>query len=158
MLLVLCGPAGAGKSSIASGLMEALGDVHLISSDRFKGRVYERMMREVGGRLGGQEYLVVDATFYRKRWRDMLREMASHEDRVLTVLVDCSLEGCLRRNRGRENPIPEEAIHIIWREFERSDDFDMYINTEGLGVEQAVDRILRELNTPEIQPAQSCCI
>jgi adenylylsulfate kinase-like enzyme len=145
MILVLCGPAGAGKSSIALRLMEELDDAHLISSDSFKRKAYDRIMREVEGRRGKQEYLVIDATFYKKRWRDNLREIAGEEEKVVTVFIECSLEACLRRNQERETPIPEAAIHIIWKGFERPDAPDIHVNTEEFGVEQAVDKILKEL-------------
>ena len=148
MLLILCGPAGSGKSSIARRLMEEWDDAYLISSDRFKRKVYDRIMRETGRRLGKQKYLIIDATFYRKRWRDRLREIISDGERVVIIFIDCSLETCLVRNREREKPIPEEAIRIIWNKFERPDDYDIYINTEKFGIEQAVDKILKELNIP----------
>jgi len=128
--------------------MEELDDAYLISSDMFKRKVYDRIMRETERRLGKQKYLITDATFYRKRWRDRLREITSDEERAVTIFIDCSLETCLERNREREKPIPEEAIHIIWNKFERLDDYDIYINTEKVGISKAVDIILRQLQIP----------
>jgi len=128
--------------------MEELDDAYLISSDAFKRKVYDRIMRETKRRLGKQKYLIIDATFYRKRWRDRLREITSDEERAVTIFIDCSLETCLERNREREKPIPEEAIHIIWNKFERTDDYDIYINTEKVGISKAVDIILRQLQIP----------
>ena len=145
MIVVIFGPAGAGKTSIARRLMEALDDAHLISSDGFKRRVYDRMMREVEKRIGRQRYLVLDGTFYRKEWRERLRRLASDVERVVTVFVDCTLETCLKRNREREKPIPEKAVSIIWRRFERPDEPDVHINTENAGTEEAVETILKEL-------------
>ena len=156
MILILCGPAGAGKSSIAQRLVEELDDARLISSDRFKRRAYDRIMKEVGERLGKQEYLVIDATFYKKRWRDRLIEIAGDEEKVVTVFIECSLETCLKRNRDRDTPIPEAAIHIIWKGFEKPDDPDIHINTDEVDVEQAVDKILKELKAfqnPSCSPA-----
>ena len=137
---------------IAGRLRGELDDVHIISSDRFRGRVYDRILREVDAMLGKHEVLVVDATFYRKKWRERLRELASGRDRVVTVFVDCSLETCLRRNLERKDPIPDAAIHVIWNEFERPEDPEFYIDTEKLGVEEAVDKILRKIG---YYPAQN---
>lgn len=145
MILMLCGPPGAGKSSIARRLMDRLDDAHLISSDQFKRRTYDRVMREVERRLGMQRHLVIDATFYKRRWRDRLREISADEGRVVTILIECSLETCLERNRERGTPIPEEAIHRIWNEFERPEDPDIRIDAEEESVEQAVDKILEEI-------------
>jgi tRNA uridine 5-carbamoylmethylation protein Kti12 len=145
MLIVLCGPAGAGKTSIARRLAGKLEGAPIISSDRFRRRAYDRVMKEVESGLEENEYMIVDATFYRRRWRERLMEAVGDRQRVVTVFVDCSLETCLRRNSGRDVPIPDEAVCIIWSEFERPVDHDIYINTEESSVEQAVDKILREL-------------
>ena len=126
-------------------MIEKLDDTHLISSYSFKKRVYYRIMREVEKRLGKQEYLVIDATFYKKRWRERLREIAADEERMLTVFIECPLELCLRRNREREAVIPEEAIYLIWHEFKKPENPDIYLNTEKYSVGQAVEMILDKL-------------
>ncbi len=155
MIVVIFGPAGAGKTSIARRLMEALDDAYLISSDGFKRRVYDRMMREVEKRIGRQAYLVLDGTFYKKEWRERLMGIASDMERVVTVFVDCPLETCLKRNREREKPIPEKAVSIIWRRFERPDEPDVHINTENTGTEEAVETILKELDKYTIAPCST---
>ncbi len=145
MIVVLCGPPGAGKTSIARRLMEVLGDANLVSSDRFRRRAYDRVMKEVGEMLGGHEHLLIDATFYRRVWRDMLRDVVRGADRVVTVFVDCSIETCLRRNRERETPIPEAVVRMIWREFERPADPEVHVFTDEMSVEGAVEKIVAEL-------------
>ncbi len=151
MIVVLCGPPGAGKTSIAMRLMDVIGDAHLISSDRFRRRAYDRVMREVGEQLGGHEHLLIDATFYRRAWRDRLRDVVEDADSIMTVFIDCSLKTCLRRNREREAPIPEAAVHMIWREFERPVDPDLHIFTDETSVECAVRKIVAELEMLKLQ-------
>ena len=143
MLLVLFGPAGVGKTTIAGKLMEALNDAHVISSDNFRSRVYDRMLREVADKLGRHEVLILDATFYRKKWREKLRDLTSGKDLIVNVFLYCSLETCLKRNREREEAIPEAAVRTIWRGFEMPEDPDVYIDTGKLSVEEAVDKILK---------------
>lgn len=145
MLLVLFGPSGAGKTTIACRLMEVLDDAYVISSDNFRSRVYDRMLREVVGTLGRHEVLILDATFYRKKWREKLKELTSGKDIIMNVFLYCPLETCLRRNRVREDAIPEVAVRTIWREFEIPEDPDIYIDTEKLSVEEAVDKILKTI-------------
>ncbi len=145
MLIVICGPAGAGKTSIAHRLAEKLEGAPIISSDRYRRKAYDRVMKEVESRLGDKVYMIVDATFYRRRWRERLMEVVRDRQKVFTVLVDCSLETCLRRNSERDVPIPDKAVRIIWSEFERPVDHDIYINTDESSVEQAVEKILMRL-------------
>ena len=145
MIIILSGPPGSGKTTIAQRLVQELGDARMISSDLFKGKVYERISREVESRRGGERYLILDATFYRKAYRDGIREIASKGESVLTVFIDCPLEVCVERNRLRQSPIPENAVHIICRQFERPDDADIVINSGETGVEEATREILKRI-------------
>lgn len=158
MLIVLCGPAGAGKTSIAKRLMEELDDAYLISSDGFRRRVYDRVIGEVGAWQGEHKYLVVDATFYRRMWRERLMDAVGDACGVMTVFVDCSLETCLERNRGREAPIPDGAVHIIWREFERPVNPDVYIDTNETSLGGAMEKILGELGNREKKEKRQGCL
>lgn len=149
MIILIFGPVGAGKTTIARRLVEELEGAHLISSDQFRRRVYYHLIGEVKRRMGEWRYLIVDGTFYRSRWREELKEAATGEA-ILEVFVDCPLETCLRRNRERSRPIPEEAVHIIWRKFEHPDKPDLHINTESNKPEEAVQIILERIKR-EIQ-------
>jgi len=149
MIIALCGPPGCGKSTIAQKLMNRLEDAHLISSEWFKRRVYERLFEKVGRMLGRQRYLVLDATFYRNQYRNRLREIASGRDRVLIVFLDCPLEISLKRNKERPNPIPEEAVRIMFSIFERPEDPDVQINTYETGAEEVVEIILETIRKVE---------
>ncbi|MEM2892753.1 MAG: AAA family ATPase [Candidatus Bathyarchaeia archaeon] len=130
-------------------MAERLEDAMIIPSERFKGRVYERMFREAERRLGRQEYLILDATFYKEAYRRRMMELESKGEKVVTILLDCPLEICLKRNRERERPIPERAVKIIWREFERPETPDIYIDTGTSSVEEAVKTILCRLKTSD---------
>ncbi|MCD6263480.1 AAA family ATPase, partial [Candidatus Bathyarchaeota archaeon] len=70
MIILLFGPAGAGKTTIARRLAGKLEGSQVISSDQFRRKVYRRLMREVRRRKGEGRYLIVDGTFYRRRWRE----------------------------------------------------------------------------------------
>jgi len=141
MIVLIFGPAGAGKTTIANRLLDHLEDAYLISSDQFSKKVYERLIREVRKRREESDYLVVEGTFYKSRWREELRVAAGGEE-ILEVFVNCSLETCIKRNRDRSQPIPEAAIQMIWKEFERPENFDLKINAENLTPDEAVQQIL----------------
>jgi predicted kinase len=145
LIILLCGPIGAGKTSIAERLAEELEGSSVISSDRFRRRVYDRLIREAEMRLGKARYIILDATFYREAYRRRILDLASRRERVLTVFLDCPLETCLERNRRRSSPVPERAVKIIWREFERPEAPDIRIDTGTLSIDEAVRAILFRL-------------
>jgi predicted kinase len=145
LIILLCGPIGAGKTSIAERLAEELEGSSVISSDRFRRRVYDRLVREAEVRLGRARYIILDATFYREAYRRRIMDLASRGERVLTVFLDCPLEICLERNRRRGSPVPERAVKIIWREFERPEAPDIHIDTGNLSIDEAVRAILGRL-------------
>jgi adenylylsulfate kinase len=144
MIILLFGPPASGKTTIAKRLAEKLEDTYLLSSDQFRRSVYRQMMEEVKKRRGRQRYIIIDGTFYRKQWRDELREAAEGEE-ILEVFLNCSLQTSLRRNRERSKPIPEAAVHIIWRSFERPENPDVEIDADMVSVEEAVRRILEAI-------------
>jgi len=145
IVIILCGPVAVGKSSIARRLRELLPDSRVISTDAFKRRAYRRLMNELYRSLGEYRYIILDGTFYRKAWRERVREIVSHRGRVFTVLLRAPLELCLKRNAERSKPIPEEAVHIIWSEFQWPLDADLEIETDRCDEEEAVKLILRHI-------------
>lgn len=145
IVIILCGPVAVGKSSIARRLRELLPDSRVISTDAFKRRVYRRLMNELYRSLGEYRYIILDGTFYRKAWRDRVREIVGNRGRVLTILLKAPLELCLKRNAERSKPIPEEAVHIIWSEFQWPLDADLEIETDRCDAEEAVKLILRHI-------------
>jgi len=145
MIIVIFGPVAAGKTTIAKSLKEHLEGSFLVSSDQFKKRVYKRLIREVRELRGEVDYLIVDGTFYKRRWREELRAAAEDEE-ILEVLINCSIGTCVKRNRERSKPVPEAAIHAIYKEFERPKHFDLEIDAENLAPEEAVRRIMDLIN------------
>lgn len=145
MIILLCGGVGAGKSTLAQRLSKRLGDARVLSSDSFKRRVYERLLLELENSMNKQKYLILDATFYRKVYRDRVRETAMGRDEVFTIYLKCPLEVCLERNRRRSGAVPENAIRIIHRLFEEPENPDLVVNTAEAGVEEALERVLENL-------------
>ncbi|QFU81621.1 ATP-binding protein [Natronorubrum aibiense] len=139
MILVICGPSGAGKTTIANALsarLEARGEAaSLHHSDAFSSRTYERLYERA--RADPDDTItIVDGTFYKRRWQTQFRTL---ED-VRFVHVTASLETCLERNRSRADPIDEQGIHVVYREFTEPD-AALEIDTDDCAVETAVDRI-----------------
>lgn len=84
---------------------------------------------------------IIAGTFYKRRWQ---RQFQALED-VVVVYLTADLETCLERNRRREEQVDEEAVHIIWREFDPPD-ADVTIETADRSPDSVVDAILATID------------
>lgn len=143
MIIIFCGIPGSGKTTIAKILSEILakfGRVKLIVSDQISGKVYKRILIQLTESLSEMDYIVVDATFYKKRWREMVEAIAGR-DTILLCYLFCSLETCFARNKERNPSLPEKVIHIISKEMERPLKPDISIDTEKITPQTAACEI-----------------
>ena len=139
MIVLFCGPPASGKSAIVKRLVKELGDWKLIASDEFKRKTYRHMFIETERWAGRVRYLILDGTFYKKEWRDRIREIAEERrEEVLTVYVTCSLKTCLERNRLRKEQIDEKAVSIIYNQIEKPEKASLSLDTDVLSVDEAV--------------------
>ncbi|ELZ06248.1 hypothetical protein C482_00460 [Natrialba chahannaoensis JCM 10990] len=143
MIVVICGPPGAGKTSIATRLHQALAleypahTITLTHSDDYSRRTYERLYEEVRD-TASDEIAIVDGTFYRRRWQTRFQSLPD----VRFVHVTASLETCLARNRARDEAdrIDEQGVHVVYREFSEPA-ADVRIETDDCAVSEAVERV-----------------
>ena len=143
MIVVICGPPAAGKSTLTERVLGRLEDagspVNTVHSDDFSRRTYERMYDRVAS--GPREGIwLVDGTFYRREWQVQFQTLGD----VYFVHVTASLETCLERNREREDPIDEQGVHVVYREFD-DPDADLTIDTDELSVEEATGQALEAI-------------
>ncbi|QSW97819.2 ATP-binding protein [Haloterrigena alkaliphila] len=144
MILADCGPPGAGKTTIATRVrdrLEARGvPVRVHHSDDRSSRTHERLYERARDDPN-EAITVVDGTFYQREWQTQFRTLG--ED-IRFVHATASLETCLERNRARADPIEEQGVHVIYREFDAPEDA-LVIDTEEASLEAAVDRVLGAL-------------
>ncbi|MGC8816679.1 MAG: AAA family ATPase [Candidatus Hadarchaeum sp.] len=156
MIVMFCGPPGSGKTEIARKLAERLSGSKIISTANFKRRVCRHMFSEAEKHARSVKYLILDGTFYRQEWRDGIEEIAKRKGQeVITVYLKCSLETCLRRNEARKNRIAERSVRIVYSQMEAPESPDIVIDTDILGVEAAVDVVLKFLaSRPSFSPSE----
>jgi predicted kinase len=139
MIILICGVPGSGKSTIAGLLAQRTGAT-LLSTEKFRRKVYHRLMKEL--ERTESEKIILDGTFYRREWRESVKEFAKRKGiPLLVVWVKSSLQTSLQRDAKRETPIGERAVKIIHAEFEKPE-ADVVIDSEKLTPEEAVEIIL----------------
>lgn len=118
MKLVLFGPPGVGKTTVAERLRERLGraglDFERLSSDAFSGNTYDRIRSRVTAADAATDWLL-DGTFYRRDLRERVPALGNAHFAFLTA----ELETCLARNRDRRDAIDEKGLYVMHEEFER---------------------------------------
>lgn len=146
MVIIFCGVPGSGKSTIARLLYQKLKEkgAKLLISDEIRGKRYERIYSWLKENLGKANYLIVDATFYKKEWREKVKEIANGEN-VFTIYLHCSLKTCLERNRQRKPSFPDKVIHIINAEMEKPEKPDVSIDTDQVNPQKAASYIFNEI-------------
>ncbi|ELZ06739.1 ATP-binding protein [Natrialba aegyptia] len=145
MIVVICGPPGAGKTTLATRLRDTLAargqPTELVHSDDYSRRTYDRLYERVRDVPAGT-IAIVDGTFYRRSWQTQFRTLST----VRFVHVTASLETCLERNRERDDPIDEQGVHVVYREFSEPE-ADVRIDTDDCLADEAVARILAAMES-----------
>lgn len=138
MIVVVCGPPAAGKTTVADRLGDRLAGrgrrVPVLDSDEFSRATYDRMYDRV--RNGGDDWIVA-GTFYRRRWQEQFDGL----DDVFVAHLDADLETCLERNRRRDDPIDDTGVHVVWREFDEPD-ADVVVDVDEHPPEEVVQQVL----------------
>lgn len=141
MIILICGPAGAGKTTVATLLQERFKergvDVRVLDSDQFSRNTYEQLYEQVED---SDETWLVAGTFYKRRWQERFDRLPD----VRVVYLDATLETCLERNRRRGNPLDEVSVHVVWREFDEPD-ADVTVDVNERSPDEVVDRVVAAL-------------
>jgi tRNA uridine 5-carbamoylmethylation protein Kti12 len=147
MIILFCGIPGSGKTTIAELLaarLATLGRVKILTSDRLKPPVYRRMFETLEARRRDEDFLILDATFYKKEWRERVVELAQGEP-VAMVYLHCPRELALQRNRERRQNISERALHIVYHRMEPPANPDLAIDSTKTSAQEAAELIFQHV-------------
>lgn len=147
MIIIFSGIPGSGKTTIAKALfkkLRKLGSSKFFSSDKISGRVYEKIGKIIKEYKDKIDFLLIDATFYKKKWREMVKKLAKPQ-KVLTVYLHCSLETALKRNKKRRPSLPDRVVHIIYHQMEKPKKPEISINTDKIEPKMAIDLIFQKI-------------
>lgn len=154
MVIIFCGIPGSGKTTVAKRVTKRLrkyGSAKLFISDELTPPVYKKFFRLLSEHLGTHDFLVFDATFYKKAWREKMRRIAKGHT-FCVVYAQCRLPVAIQRNKKRraglrhaEAGIPEKAVHIMAARFEEPTYPDVVIDTEKMSISESVKKIMRHV-------------
>ncbi|MFB6229506.1 MAG: AAA family ATPase [Halobacteriales archaeon] len=159
MLVVVCGPPGTGKTTVAEWIAQHR-DARLVRTDVVRGdvvddpeyteaerrRVYESVFRRIEAGLEDGSSVVADGTFDRREYRERVGRVAMEADvRFELVRVTCDPETVERRIERREN---DESDATVENYHEIRDEFDpvtgSHLRIDNSGTREAMERALRE--------------
>jgi adenylylsulfate kinase len=148
VIILLCGIPGSGKTTIAKILaqwLEQRGRVRLISSDDLRTPVYRKLFNQVAADRSERDFLILDATFYKKEWRCQVNQLAEGEP-VLTIYLSCPLATALARNKSRRPNISEKALHIMFHRMRAPQHPTLLVNTDRISPTDAAGKIAEYIN------------
>jgi predicted kinase len=129
MLVIVCGLPGSGKSTLSGLIAKEYSVVHL-NSDSIRKKLFEKpeytkaekrivygeMRKQAAKLIQEGKDVILDATFYKKDFRDMMRDLSDGEAFVIRCIL--SEEETKRRldKRQRERASPSDADYRVYKD------------------------------------------
>ena len=158
--IILRGPAGIGKTTIAALLAKILNGYHIcldtILHEHNLDHISDTCIPEYNfleankiiiplaqETLAAGKVVIFDGNFYHKKQLDDLIAQLQLPHMIYTIKA--SLETCLLRNKKRENRLSNQEVKNVFKLVSQFDYGDV-INTEGQSIDKIIKKILRKKN------------
>lgn len=158
MILVVFGLPGSGKSYFAQHLAQRL-DAAYLSSDRIrkellevrsykeaeKNQIYQEMFERIPIALETHKYVVLDASFYQKSTRMLLKSMAEHLGQALHFIELRADEEIIRERVAKKRPFSEADFSVykkIKKIFEPFPDKHLILESRRDNLQEMLERCL----------------
>jgi deoxyadenosine/deoxycytidine kinase len=157
-LIILRGPSGSGKSSVAKKLQDMLGaKTALVEQDYFRRFILREKDTEDGIRtdlistvakfiLSKGYNVILEGIFYSKRYSGMFQEiLEAHPRGNHCYYFDVSLEETLKRHAAKNEPgFGEEKMREWYKDKDLLPELDEILIPESLTLEEAVEAIAKD--------------
>ncbi len=157
MIVIIRGPAAVGKSTISKIVAKKINALHIsfddilskhnldtIEGDGISARNFIRgneIALDVIKQLK-PEAIVLDGCFYREE--QMKHVLKNFIGKHFIFTLKAEVEDCIKRNKERGSPMPEEAIHDVFKLVSKKD-YGTIINTSGKKIKRVAQEILDHL-------------
>jgi len=159
-LVVLCGPAGSGKSTWAA---KHFISTQIVSSDECRALVcddasnqnvskqaFEVMHFIIEKRLALGRLTVADATNLRREHRgEFIRIASRFSFNTAAIVFDVPAEACLERNAGRDRKVPRDALR---NQLEMLEQTLRTVDSEGFSYVYVLDQNTQSSSRVRIGP------
>ena len=161
MVILVMGLPGSGKSWFASRLAVAIGADYL-SSDRIrkelmaernysvreKEKVYNEMLRRMKDSVNPNKDLVLDATFYKQRFRNKVSGEISGSDKLAFIEITAP-ESVIRKRLSHEREFSEADFDVykaIRKEWEPILEKHLELSSVDISLEDMLQKAIRYLH------------
>lgn len=127
-LIIMVGPPGAGKTTIAEQICDSYDNFVIVSPDKVREeltgdasnqtqneRVFSRVYNQLTSYLEHGKNVVYDATNCRSHHRyKIISVCENYAYRIICVMSTTPISDCIARNNERNKPVPEDVIEKMY--------------------------------------------
>lgn len=154
VLILIKGPAGAGKSTTCKELLKRRDDLEFVDLESLK-EEFSHLAREERKKQAHTKYyplvkqllkkeknILLQESFLQDITKELGRELAEAKYRVYSFFLEVSLEECKQRNNRRKKQLSEEYLEKSYTYLAIPEEGDQVLDAETNSVEAVVSTIL----------------